>query len=344
MNQIILRKPDDMHIHLRQGGLLENVLEQTVKQVARAIVMPNTAPAIETVNALTAYRQEINESLKRINSKAGKQYTFEPLMTFKVGPHMTAQTIKELKAAGATAGKIYPQGVTTNSEEGVKDFKALYPIYEAMSNENLVLCIHGEIPSAFCIDREKEFLPIFKQIAKDFPKLKIVLEHLTTSAAVELVEESPKNVAGTLTVHHLLTTLDDIIGGSLRPHLFCKPLPKHSSDKENLRRAAVSGNPKFFLGSDSAPHLVENKECDCGAAGVYSAPVLLPLLIDIFQQENKLDKLESFTSQFGAEFYNLPLNQETMALTQNTWTVPDKMHGIVPFFAGQKLKWKVVES
>jgi dihydroorotase len=185
---------------------------------------------------------------------------------------------------------------------------------------------------------------MLKQIAKDFPRLRIVLEHLTTAKAVKLVEELPKNVAATLTVHHLITTLDNVIGGYLKPHLFCKPLPQRGSDREALIQAATSGNPKFFLGSDSAPHLKEKKECDCGAPGVYTGPVILPVLAQIFQSHNKLDKLESFTSKHGAEFYNLPLNEEKVVLAQEQWIVPININGVVPFMAGEKLSWKLVEG
>ena len=342
MAKLILRKADDMHIHLRQGDLLEPILEHAVKQSARALVMPNTNPAIHNADDLKKYRQNIENSLTRINEKLGKYYKFQPLMTFKVSPDTSPAMVKELKTAGATAGKLYPSGVTTNSENGVTDFTALYPTYEAMDKEGLVLCVHGEEPSAFCIDREKAFLPMLKQIARDFPRLRIVLEHLTTAEAVKLVEELPKNVAATLTVHHLMTTLDDVIGSYLKPHLFCKPLPQRSSDKDALVQAATSGNPKFFLGSDSAPHFKEKKECDCGAPGVYTGPVLLPVLTQIFQEQNKLDKLEPFTSQFGAEFYKLPLNEEKIELVEESWTVPADVHGVVPFMAGQKLNWKVV--
>ncbi len=336
-----MRKADDMHVHLRQDDLLEHILEQTITQVARAIVMPNITPAIESAAALTNYRENIEDSLKRINTRLKKHYSFQPLMTFKIMPNTSAETIKQLKAVGARAGKIYPQSMTTNSEQGIADFTALYPIYEAMAKEELVLCIHGEAPEAFCLDREKAFLPTLKKIANDFPKLKIVLEHLTTTEAVNLVEDLPENVAGTLTVHHMLTTLDDVIGNHLKPHLFCKPLPKRALDRDALIQAAISGNPKFFLGSDSAPHLAEKKECACGAAGIYTAPVLLPVLAEIFQNKGKLDKLEAFVSQYGAEFYNLPLNKEKVELIEESWVVSEKIHGVVPFMAGQKLQWKV---
>jgi dihydroorotase len=343
LNKLILRKADDMHVHLRQGHILEHILEQTIPQIARAVVMPNTVPNIDSVVALSDYRQNIEDSLKRINTRLGKHYAFEPLMTFVVGPKISTEMIGQFKAAGAIAGKLYPQGVTTNSEHGTRDFAALYPIYEAMEKEGLLLCIHGEDPEAFCLDREKSFLPIIKQIANDFPKLRIVFEHLTTAEAVRLVEDLPNNVAATLTLHHLLTTLDDVVGGSLKPHLFCKPLPKRSTDRDALIGAAMSGNPKFFLGSDSAPHMIKEKECDCGAAGVYTAPVLLPLLAQIFQEKDQLDKLEPFIALHGADFYHLPLNEERIELREEPWVVPKNIHGVEPFMSGHTLNWKVID-
>jgi dihydroorotase len=341
-NRLVLRKADDMHVHLRQGDILEHILEQVIGQSARAVVMPNTNPAIHNADDLKNYRQSIEDSLKHINSRSGKKYNFQPLMTFKILPDTSAAMVRDLKIAGAIAGKLYPSGVTTNSEHGISDFTALYPVYEAMDKEDLVLCVHGEEPSAFCIDREEAFLPMLKQIAKDFPRLRIVLEHLTTAKAVKVIEELPKNVAATLTAHHLMTTLDDVVGGYLKPHLFCKPLPQRTSDRDALVRAATSGKPKFFLGSDSAPHLREKKECDCGAPGVYTGPVLLPLLAQIFHEQNKLDKLEPFISQYGAEFYKLPLNEGKIELVEESWTVPAHVHDVVPFMAGQKLNWKLV--
>lgn len=343
MTNLRLRKADDMHIHLRQGEILEHILEQSVSQVSRAIVMPNTIPAIEDAVNLNEYRKSILVSLEQINKRKKKKNNFEPLMTFKITPKSNAEQIRALKEAGAIAGKLYPQGVTTNSENGVVDFNALYPVYEAMQENRLVLCLHGEDPKSFCIEREKAFLPTLKQIAKDFPKLKIVMEHVSTADSIKLVEQLPQNVAATITVHHLWVTLDDVIGENLRPHLFCKPLPKTPTDREALLSAALSGSPKFFLGSDSAPHLLEKKECDCGAAGVYSAPVLLPLLAQIFQQHNKLDKLQAFTSEYGAQFYGLDLNQEYIELREESWVVPDIIHGVVPFMAGLTLNWKLSE-
>ncbi|MBU6389666.1 dihydroorotase, partial [Patescibacteria group bacterium] len=239
------------------------------------------------------------------------------------------------------AGKLYPEGVTTNSEDGVNDIPALYPVFERMAKEEFILCLHGERPGVFSLDRETAFLPVLEEIATRFPNLKIVLEHVTTEAAVELVKKLPDTVAATITVHHLYLTLDDVIGDKIRPHHFCKPVAKRPEDRAALLAAATSGNPKFFLGTDSAPHAVETKECEAGCAGVYTAPVAIPLLAEIFERQNALDQLEGFTSFFGAEWYGLPPNAAHITLQKQEWIVPDRCGTVVPFRAGKKLTWKV---
>ncbi|PWU03291.1 MAG: dihydroorotase [Candidatus Melainabacteria bacterium] len=329
-----IRKADDMHIHLRQGELLAKVLPHTASQCARALVMPNTTPPIVTADDLNNYRNSIQKLLKTEDA-------FVPLMTFRVMPTTTPAMVKDHKRAGATAGKLYPEGVTTNSEGGVKDLQTLYPVYKAMEEEGLVLCLHGEVPGVFSLDRETAFLETLRTLAKDFPKLKIVLEHATTADAIDTVLKLSANVAATLTAHHLRITLDDVIGDKLNPHVFCKPIAKRPADRDALLKAATSGNPKFFLGSDSAPHPVESKECACGAAGVYTAPVLLPVLAETFESAGHLDKLESFTSRFGAEFYRLPLNEQYIELHRESWTVENQYGGVVPFMAGHRFAWKL---
>lgn len=321
-----------MHLHLRQDEMLKQVLPYTVKQCARALVMPNTLPPVLTASDLNNYRKCILE-----NVPEGSEFT--PLMTFKVNASIEPVEIGALKEAGAVAGKLYPEGVTTNSEDGVSDFKALYPVYEEMEKQNLILCIHGEEPGEFSLDREKVFLETLLEIVRDFPALRVILEHATTKDAVDCVLSLPDNVACTLTVHHLYLTLDDIIGGMLNPHVFCKPVAKLPGDREALVKAAMSGNPKFFMGTDSAPHTVDNKECECGAAGVYSAPVMLPALAQIFEESNSLDKLEPYVSEFGARFYGLPLNEGKLKLVKSSWKVPDIIGDVKPFMAGQELRW-----
>ncbi len=323
-----------MHVHLRQGEMLRNVLPHTVMQCSRALIMPNTIPPVLTADDVVTYRTAIIDSL-------GAGAAFTPLMTFKVSPDTSASSIKALKTHGAIAGKLYPEGVTTNSEGGVTDFKALYPVYEAMQEENLVLCLHGEMPGVFSLDRETSFLTVLKEIVNAFPNLKIVLEHATTAAAIDCVKALPANVAATLTVHHLYLTLDDVIGDKLNPHAFCKPVAKRPEDRDALISAAMSGSPKFFLGSDSAPHQISAKECACGAAGVYTAPVLLPALCALFDKHDKLSLLESFTSTFATQFYNLPVETNVIEIIRESWTVPEEYQGVKPFLAGTPLTWKV---
>jgi dihydroorotase len=332
MQKITLRKPDDMHVHLRQGDMLTEVAPYTAAQCARAIVMPNLTPPILTAEDVVRYREEIEQA-------AGS--SFKPLMVFKIVPSTTPAMVTELKKVGVTAGKLYPEGVTTNSEDGVKDIPALYPVFKEMEKQGIVLCLHGEVPGVFCLDREAAFLPVLDDIAKNFPKLKVVLEHITTAAAVEQIKRLPANITATITVHHLELTLDEVIGEKIRPHHFCKPIAKRPEDKAQLLDAAISGNPKFFLGTDSAPHTVETKECSAGCAGVYTAPVMLEVLAEVFERMESLDKLEDFTSRFGAEFYGLPLNTETVELEKKTWKVPAQYGPVVSYKAGEELTWKM---
>lgn len=328
---------DDMHVHLRQGQMLANVVEHTALQCGKALVMPNTMPAILTAADVTAYKESILQHIP-------KGVNFQPLMTFKVTAATNPKEMVALKNAGAIAGKLYPEGVTTNSADGVRDLKELYSVYSAMQDAGLVLCLHGEKPGVFSMDREAAFLETLEQLVADFPKLRIVLEHATTKAAVDMVTALPSNVAATLTVHHLYITLDDVIGDRLNPHLFCKPIAKRESDRVSLVAAATSGNPKFFLGTDSAPHAIEAKECACGAAGVYSAPVVLPALAQLFEKHGCLDKLECFVAEYGSRFYGLALNSDILVLEKSKWTVPSEYGGVVPFMAGQELDWAVSQT
>lgn len=333
MPRLSIRRPDDMHLHLRQGSMLATVLPHTLSQFARAVIMPNLTPPVLNVGDLQRYRQEIEVLLP---DKA-----FTPLFTFKIVASTTPELVQDLKRAGAVAGKLYPEGVTTNSEDGVKDIPALYPVFQEMQKCGLVLCLHGEMPGVFSLDRETAFLSVLENIAKEFPDLKIVLEHITTAAAVRLVEALPANVAASITVHHLELTLDDVIGDKISPHSFCKPVAKRPEDRAALLGVVLSGNKKFFLGTDSAPHPQDKKECAFGCAGVYSAPVALPVLAQIFEAHQALEKLEAFCSENGALFYGLPLNTGTVTLVKETWTVLEKYGEVVPFYAGRQLAWQV---
>lgn len=331
MDTIELPLPDDFHVHLRQDAALASYVRDVASQFGRGLVMPNTVPPLTTLSAILDYKKQILAAVPH----------FEPLMTFKLSPNYTEETLYAFKEAGVVAGKYYPAGVTTNSQDGVSDFESVFPVIEIMERLGLVLCVHGEEPGAFCLDREEAFIRRIEILAKMFPRLRIVFEHLSTESAVKAVYALPATVAATITVHHLIHTLDDVIGDSLRPHHFCKPLPKRPADRFALRSAAFSGNSKFFLGTDSAPHLKGKKECPCGAAGVYSAPVAIPLLIQIFEREDVLRKLSNFVSGFGADFYGLPRATQTIKYVRNPWGVPEEVHGVVPLAAGETLDWRL---
>lgn len=334
MDSLKLPLPDDFHVHLRQGELLAHYAKTVAQDFGRILVMPNTVPPISSVQSLCEYRKQIHDAAPGLDL----------LMTFKLNAQLSSNDLQQLKDAGAVAGKYYPAGVTTNSEDGVSEFESIFPVVAEMEKLGLVLCIHGEEPGAFCLDRESLFIRRVECLARKFPKLKIVFEHLSTKAAVDAVLRLPSNVAATITVHHLLHTLDDIVGASLHPHHFCKPLPKRPEDREALRAAAFSGNPKFFFGSDSAPHEKGKKEGPCGAAGVYSAPVAVPILIEIFERNGALDKLPDFIAGFGADFYGIERAKKCCTYLQKPWTVPENIDGAVPLFAGKTLRWKRSES
>lgn len=327
--------PDDFHAHLRQGDFMPLYVQDLAKQFGRAIIMPNTVPAMVNANAIAKYKADI------IKAAAYVRKDFTPLMTFKLNANYTEQDIKDMLLVGVVAGKYYPAGVTTNSQDGVSDFESIFKVVHIMEKLGVTLCVHGEEPGEFCLDRENAFINRIKILSKEFPKLKIVFEHLSSAKSVEAVMELPKNVAATITVHHLIMTLDDIIGDSLHPHNFCKPLPKRPEDKKAIREAAFSGNPKFFLGTDSAPHQMSKKECPCGAAGVYSAPVAIPILIQEFKNAGHLDKLANFVAGFGADFYELSRTTQQLKITEEKWTVPAIVNGVVPLAAGKVLDYKV---
>lgn len=340
LKELTIRKPDDFHCHLRNGYMLDQVLPFTASVFGRAVIMPNTEPPILTDKDVFEYAENIiGQSLEQ------KLYQFEPLMTVQITESTTPEMVEKAHNARAVAGKVYPMGVTTNSENGVKDFGKLSNVFKKMEEIGMLLLLHGEKPDTFCLNREKEFLNILIKINKDFPDLKIVFEHITTRLSVEIVKEL-KNVAATITAHHLVLTLDDVVGNLLSPHNFCKPIPKFPKDRNALFEAATSGNPSFFFGSDSAPHWKEKKECSGGCAGIFSAPVAIPLLAEVFDKKGRLDKLENFVSTFGAVFYNLPLNKEKITLIKKDWIVPEKYRvneftDKVPFMAGKKLSWQV---
>ena len=335
--------------------MLEAVLPHTTRSFARALVMPNLKQPITLPEQMVRYREEI------LQKSSGD---FEPLMTLMLTHETTPLIVQNAKRAGVIAFKYYPKGLTTNSEHGVENILELADTLRALEDEGIVLCLHGEQCGAFCLDREEWFLQTLIDLVTAYPKLRIVLEHISTAAAIVCVSALPDTVAATITVHHLLLTLDDVIGGPFRPHYFFKPIPKRESDRAALIGAATSGNPKFFLGTDSAPHSIQFKENDCGCAGVFTAPVAMEVLIELFIQHSALAKLKGFTSENGAWFYGLPLNQEIATYKQIFSIVPEVYYargcasgypisdnhlhsdylGIRPFKAGESLHWQLVSN
>ena len=335
MDRLVLRQPDDFHVHLRQGSASADWARDAQKAgFARVLVMPNTVPPVVDADSLTQYRHSLAAAAPGLGL----------LMTFKIMTGLTAETLTSLKAAGAVAGKLYPEGVTTNSHDGVRQLKDAYPVFEVMQELDLVLCLHGEDPGAFTFDREAVFLKDFRALRRAFPRLRMILEHISTREGLEAVRESGERTAGTLTAHHLLYTFDDLAGGALRPHLFCKPLLKRSEDRTALQAAAVSGEKQFFFGSDSAPHAKSNKEAALCSAGCYTMPVSLPLLAAFFEERGALEKLDPFLSAYGADFYGLPRNTGQLVLERRPWVVPSEYHGAVPPNAGETLAWQLQEA
>lgn len=333
MNGFSIRRPDDFHVHFREGDLLRLVAPYTAAQFARALVMPNTVIPIVSAQLLSAYRDEIKS--------ATNGSLFEPLMTFKISSSLKADSLSQLKAVGALAGKFYPVGVTTNSNDGISSLKDCVEILSAMQELDIVLCVHAEEPGASSLDGERSFLYQIIWLVHEFPHLRVVFEHVSTAEALNLVASLPPNVAATITVHHMLFSFDDLIGDSLRPHLFCKPLLQSKKDREAILDAAFSGNPKFFFGSDSAPHVRSKKESGCCPAGIFSAPVALSYLASIFDGVDKLSALEPFVSEYGAIFYGLPLNDSQIYLDRSELNVPATVGDLVPLAAGSSLGWVV---
>jgi dihydroorotase len=344
VTQLKIRRPDDFHVHLREGDILKGVLPYTARNFGRALVMPNLKHAVTSRERATLYENQILQLSQGYDWGVG----FEPLMTIKLTQETVKSTIMLASSGGVTAVKLYPEGVTTNSENGVRDIEKIDDsAFKAMVEIGMPLCVHAEEPGVFSMDRENAYLTRVSQLARKFPKLKIVIEHASTSAAIKFVEDSGPNVAATITAHHLVLTLDDIVGDRLNPHNFCKPIAKRPQDRDALLAAAFSGNPKFFLGTDSAPHVSNTKECASGCAGCFTAPIAIELLATVFDQKGKLPMLEPFMSENGAKFYGLKPNEGTITLERSEWTIPAAYsvgggEVVVPFMAGQKLAWKVV--
>ncbi|MHB8353204.1 MAG: dihydroorotase [Burkholderiales bacterium] len=342
--RLTLTRPDDWHLHLRDGDVLASVLPDTARRFARAIVMPNLKPPVTTTEQALAYRERILATLPT-------NMLFEPLMVLHLTEGTAPSEIATAKASGAVhAVKYYPADATTNSEFGVADIKRCYPVFAAMERHDLPLLMHGEVtdPAVDVFDREAVFIKRhLVPLMREFPGLRMVLEHITTRASVEFVSKGPNNVAATITAHHLLLNRNAMFEGGLRPHHYCLPLLKREAHSAALVAAATGGDPKFFLGTDSAPHPRHAKESICGCAGVYTAHAAIELYAEVFEGAGALDRLEAFASFHGPDFYRLPRNRDTLTLEKLSWTVPEEMHfgkemG-VPLCAGKRIAWRLVK-
>ncbi len=330
--KIILKEPLDMHLHLRDKDMLKAVAQHSSKSFSAAIIMPNLVPPITTIKDVISYKKRIKE--------ATKDASFEPLMTLFFKDNYDFEFLKSAKEH-VFAIKLYPAGITTNSQDGVSslDSESLKNTLRAMSELEIPLCVHGE-SDGFVMDREKEFVPIYEDLAKKFPNLKIIMEHITTKDSVDILDKYP-NLYATITLHHLLITLDDVAGGMLKPHLFCKPIAKRYEDREALLNVALNAHPKVMFGSDSAPHPQDAKEsCGC-AAGVFTAPIALQVLVELFEKHDKLDNLQKFISENAQKIYNFKPTQKTITLEKKTFKVPDAYGKVVPMYAGENIKWSI---
>ncbi len=335
--------PDDFHAHLRQGEGLKAWVSGHSGQFGRVLCMPNTLPPVSSATRLNEYRLELARAIEALPE--GER--FEPLLTFKVLPGMRAAEVEAMARAGAIAGKYYPSGATTNAADGPRSFEEVEETLSTMEALGLVLCIHGEDPEASVLERERAFLPKVTRLMERHAKLRVVLEHLSDAESVRFVERGPENLAATITAHHLLYTIDDVIGDAMNPHLYCKPVIKFARDREALRAAVMSGSPRFFFGSDSAPHPRAKKESPAAASGVFSSPSALPALLELFDtrwEKAGREKLVAFMAEHGADFYGLPRSARVVTLERAAWRVPAEIGGAVPMCAGQTLAWKVTRG
>jgi dihydroorotase len=339
---ITLTRPDDWHLHLRDDEAMASVVAHSAQRFARAIVMPNLKPPVTTTQMAAAYRE-------RILSALPAETDFEPLMTLYMTERLTSEEIILAKRSGFIKGiKLYPAGATTNSDAGVKNIQKLYPVLETMQREDLPLLVHAEVtdPEVDIFDREKVFIDRhFSSLRDDFPDLPMIFEHVTTQDAVDFVKQSGGRVAATITAQHLMYDRNAMLAGGIRPHFYCLPILKRGRHQKTLIEAATSGDPRFFLGTDSAPHTQHSKESACGCAGCYTAGAAIELYAEIFERAGALDKLEGFASFFGADFYGLPRNRDSITLRKKEWTVPDSYpfggQRLVPLAAGQQLQWQI---
>ncbi|ORT50957.1 dihydroorotase [Vibrio sp. qd031] len=341
MTQLTITRPDDWHVHLRDGEVLADTVRDISRYNGRALIMPNTVPPITDTDMALAYRERIQAH--------NNSSQFQPLMALYLTDNTTPDEIRRAKASGAVvAAKLYPAGATTNSDSGVTDAKNIYPVFEAMQEVGMLLLVHGEVTHNHVdiFDREKEFLnTVLAPIVNDFPGLKIVLEHITTKDAADFVKNANGNVAATITAHHLLYNRNHMLVGGIRPHFYCLPILKRNTHQQALVDAATSGSTKFFIGTDSAPHAKDKKENACGCAGSYTAHAAVELYAEVFEKEGKLEHLEAFVSLNGPAFYGLDTNSDTINLAKKPWTVPAVMpfggEMVVPIKAGESIAWTV---
>lgn len=341
MQSLTITAPDDWHIHLRDGDALARTVGDAASQFKRAIVMPNLVPPVMNATQAIAYKQ-------RILAHVPKGANFEPLMVLYLTDKTTAQDIKDAKAAGVVACKLYPAGATTNSDSGVTNIPKLYPVLEAMAKEDVKLLIHGEVTDHHIdiFDREAIFLErTLAPIIKSIPGLKVVLEHITTSHSVDFVSSTQSHLAATITAHHLLFNRNDMLAGGIRPHFYCLPILKRNTHQKALVKAATQGDSRFFLGTDSAPHTTNKKEAACGCAGAYTANAALALYAQAFEDADALDKLEGFASHFGPDYYGLKRNSSTVTLIKQPWQNPQTLSlgqsHLTPLLAGETLNWSI---
>ncbi len=345
IDRLTLLRPDDWHIHLRDGALLPRTVADAARTFARAIIMPNLVPPVRNAAEADQYRQRILDARPAESS-------FQPLMVLYLTDQTSAADIHNaVKSGFVHAAKLYPAGATTNSDSGVTSLEAIYPAIEAMSDVGMPLLVHGEVTHADVdiFDREKRFIDDqLVGLVNRFPNLKVVFEHITTADAAQFVREASDKIAATITAHHLLYNRNHMLAGGIRPHFYCLPILKRNTHQEALLDAATSGSAKFFLGTDSAPHAQNAKEISCGCAGCYTAYAAIELYAEAFEQRNALDKLEGFASHFGADFYQLPRNQDTITLVREPWTAPSSLafgeQQLIPLRAGETLNWRILGS
>ncbi|AYV23375.1 dihydroorotase [Vibrio mediterranei] len=340
MTTLTITRPDDWHVHLRDGEVLKDTVRDISRYNGRALIMPNTIPPVTDTEMALAYKARI------MAEKPSEQ--FEPLMALYLTDNTSQEEIRKAKSAGVVAAKLYPAGATTNSDSGVTSAKNIYSVLETMEEVGMLLLVHGEVTThdVDIFDREKEFLDtVLAPIVNDFPNLKIVLEHITTADAAQFVKNANDNVAATITAHHLMYNRNHMLVGGIKPHFYCLPILKRGTHQQALVEAATSGSKKFFLGTDSAPHAKGKKEAACGCAGSYTAHAAVELYAEVFEQEGKLENLEAFASHNGPDFYGLPRNTDTITLEKSEWNVPETMPFgndiVVPIRGGETVNWQV---